>query len=179
VDLSRFLPNFGKADAELTEEELDEQDLQAKKRRAELGARGPRKLGWLTNGQIRRMQTRREATRQRKANKAYRRNWLTAEAATATLKAQVLVAMGITPATPDGQRNAHLAIIRTFGIRDDEGNLTNDPLMAAHDHLVDVLGTRNEILKANERPRHDVDIEVGKLPKGGVAEIVERMTVDA
>lgn len=146
MDLNRFLPNFGNTAVELTEEELDEQDLQAKKRRLEAGRLGPRRMSHITNGQIRRMQIREAATAQRKANKRYRRDWLRAEGATASLKAKVLIVLGITPSTPDLLRNVHLGLIRDYGTFDDQGNVTNDPVEAALEHLNTTLGTRDKIL---------------------------------
>lgn len=150
MDLTRFMPKFG-ADDTLTEEELDEQDKAAAKRRYEVGRLGPRKFSPFTNGQLRRMETRRAKSQQRKANKRYRSNWLAAEAQLATLRAQLHVALGIVPATPDGQRNAHLALIKGYGVRDDEGNLTNDPIEAASQHLESALTQRQQVLAGNRR----------------------------
>lgn len=151
MDLTRFMPKFG-ADVDLTEEELDEQDKMAAKRRHEVGRLGPRRLGWLSNGQIRRQEERTNRAQARKANRRYRRNWLAAESELANLKAQVHVALGIIPATPDGQRNAHLALIRKFGVYDDQGVLVNDPIEVASQHLQSALFERQRIID-NQRRR--------------------------
>lgn len=150
MDLTRFMPKFA-ADADLTEEELDEQDRMAAKRRHEIGRLGPRRLGFLTNGQVRRQQERTNRAQSRKANRHYRKNWLLAEAQIATLRAQVHVALGIVPATPDGQRNAHLALIRKFGVHDDQGALVNDPIEAASQALEAAIVQRQRILAGNRR----------------------------
>jgi hypothetical protein len=93
MNLSRFLPGFDKPKDELTEAELDELDAQAKKDRIEHHRRqvrnGPAKFGHVTPGRRARAVRRAEKVVGRRANKAYRRDWMRARDNIARLRGQL------------------------------------------------------------------------------------------
>jgi hypothetical protein len=93
VNILDMMPNFKSSE---DDDELVQHDPRGVK------SQGPRKVKYMTNGQVRRAQARAQATAARKANKRYRRSWMRNELAFAILRGQLEV-MAHQPET-DGTR---------------------------------------------------------------------------
>lgn len=115
MNLSRLMPRFGKsADSDFTEEELDQQDADAKKAKlARTPKNGPRPVVWMTNGQYRRMVVRDKKAQQRKANSRYRRQWMRNQVAIAALRGQLSIVKSPTghPAALVANAEKHLELV--------------------------------------------------------------------
>ena len=77
---------------------------------------GPQRFRTVSNGQIRRLQTRRAAAARRKTNRRYRREWMRNERAFNTLRQQLVVATAPIGEFPnDLMLNAHFQLEQVYG----------------------------------------------------------------
>lgn len=124
MNITSLMPRFGKSDdVELTEEELDQADIDAKLERIKFHRssvrNGPANFKSITTGQYRRTLTREKVGSQRKANLRHRRKWMANRQAVAALRGQLSVVL-----TPQGHpaalvANAEKQLVAAYGSVDE------------------------------------------------------------